>query len=1167
MKRKFLALLSALCLSTSLLPTAALAAETTEEVKIPDVPATECTCTTACTDGNKNTSCPYCKQTDIPAKNCTIGANNKIYPIESHKSLQWNNEITKAEESLRAAVNISSTALKGKVLQLQEDVTITTSANELTIPTGTSVILDLNGYTLTMGSGIVPISLTGTLTLRDSAGGGSIVGNLGAVNILPGGHFILESGTLTTKLSSAVGVAGKFEMKGGTIQNCTGSNGSVLVSDSGIFTISDNAKIIGANSTGFDICIRETTGTMYANGGSIRGKIQNNGTMYADGGSIQGQIQNTGTITQTSNTKGTDFSMATFTADSTGSLLFASETSLLTQMSLSGGDETQITLGNDIALTKAFEMPEYANIILDLNGCAITGQSIQVNGTNYLTIVDSSPNKTTHTLADGTTVSGGLITSDLINDGSVILTSGTLTNLFIEEGKDFYAEGGTILQTVQNGGTISRSVDDSGEPDDTIGFTTFSGTVTNSYNGSTGTINPNACMCVTFHDGTSDAITAPQFILKGQKASDPNITRNGMTATWYRDKTRWDFSTPITDDLALNATWCYPIVIESTGHGTVTPSDSLVAPGKPVSLRVEPEEGYQLASLVLTYTPPTSLEEEDNSSGTIVVEDNQFLMPDGPVSGKASFERCRYTVTYDLAFGENPIFTTSTALYGDLISAPTSNPTRSGYIFFGWYNGNTKWDFATDVVTGSLTLVAKWLPVSSSSGGSGSSNSSSIGDTILSGILANNQLTGFESGDSSSLISSKQGDTITISAPDPTLIKEDIQKMLDAYQEETQPTPPQEDAPAQDDTPAQEDGVVIEKEEPSFLIDASQEKNVATTTIDSTTIHTLKDLSSIGLTVAFSGGTVHMDSTAVQQLNPTESMSVSVQAVSQEDLTSEQKAILEQAQCHAATVVDVSVLADGENQTHFGDGTLTISVPARVVQDGLTDKEQMLSMWYIREDNSIERMEGRYDSETDRYIFYTNHLSRYILVYPEEPLPFTDVPMESYYYPAVLWAVENDITTGFTETTFAPDESCTRAQIVTFLWRSAGEPQPTLPENPFSDIKTGAYYENAVLWAVENGITTGTTETTFSPEAPCTREQTATILYRFAQAQGEDVSAGEDTNLLSFADAETASPYAIPALQWAVGTNILQGDGENLLPKAPCSRAQIVTMLWRESVL
>ena len=110
--------------------------------------------------------------------------------------------------------------------------------------------------------------------------------------------------------------------------------------------------------------------------------------------------------------------------------------------------------------------------------------------------------------------------------------------------------------------------------------------------------------------------------------------------------------------------------------------------------------------------------------------------------------------------------------------------------------------------------------------------------------------------------------------------------------------------------------------------------------------------------------------------------------------------------------------------------------------------------------------------------------------------PFTDVAEDAYYRNAVLWAVENGITAGSSETTFSPGWSCTRAQVMTFLWRAAGSPAPGTGENPFTDVAEDAYYRNAVLWAAENGITAGTSETTFSPDSFCTRAQVVTFLFR-----------------------------------------------------------------------
>ena len=110
--------------------------------------------------------------------------------------------------------------------------------------------------------------------------------------------------------------------------------------------------------------------------------------------------------------------------------------------------------------------------------------------------------------------------------------------------------------------------------------------------------------------------------------------------------------------------------------------------------------------------------------------------------------------------------------------------------------------------------------------------------------------------------------------------------------------------------------------------------------------------------------------------------------------------------------------------------------------------------------------------------------------------PFTDVSKSAYYYKAVLWAVENGITTGKNATTFDPTGECTRAHVVTFLWRADGSPNPTSTTNPFKDVPAGKYYAKAVLWALENGVTTGKTPTTFNPDGECTSAHVVTFLYR-----------------------------------------------------------------------
>lgn len=169
---------------------------------------------------------------------------------------------------------------------------------------------------------------------------------------------------------------------------------------------------------------------------------------------------------------------------------------------------------------------------------------------------------------------------------------------------------------------------------------------------------------------------------------------------------------------------------------------------------------------------------------------------------------------------------------------------------------------------------------------------------------------------------------------------------------------------------------------------------------------------------------------------------------------------------------------------------------------------------------------------------------------------FTDVPGGSYYEEAVRWAAENGVTAGTDSAHFSPDGICTRAQAVTFLWRAAGSPAPKSATMPFTDVPAGSYYYDAVLWAVENGITKGTSDAAFSPDKTCTRAQIVTFLWR-----SQNAPAAGSSN--PFADI-AASDYYAGAVLWAVKNDITKGTGATTFsPDADCTRAQIVTFLWR----
>ncbi|MDY6366091.1 MAG: S-layer homology domain-containing protein [Oscillospiraceae bacterium] len=169
--------------------------------------------------------------------------------------------------------------------------------------------------------------------------------------------------------------------------------------------------------------------------------------------------------------------------------------------------------------------------------------------------------------------------------------------------------------------------------------------------------------------------------------------------------------------------------------------------------------------------------------------------------------------------------------------------------------------------------------------------------------------------------------------------------------------------------------------------------------------------------------------------------------------------------------------------------------------------------------------------------------------------------INTYYAPAVEWALKNEVTGGTTTATFSPNTGCTRAQIVTFLWRAAGCPEPA-GMSSFTDVSADAYYAKAVAWAAEQGITGGTGDGKFSPDAVCTRSQSMTFIYRSEQAQGGGMQ-GEWMFQNPFADVNLEDYYG-EAVMWAVANGVTSGTSDTTFsPNATCTRGQIVTFLYR----
>ena len=202
------------------------------------------------------------------------------------------------------------------------------------------------------------------------------------------------------------------------------------------------------------------------------------------------------------------------------------------------------------------------------------------------------------------------------------------------------------------------------------------------------------------------------------------------------------------------------------------------------------------------------------------------------------------------------------------------------------------------------------------------------------------------------------------------------------------------------------------------------------------------------------------------------------------------------------------------------------------------------------------KIDGRSIGAVKSYTFENVKRAHTIEVSFTRANEFIDVPLDSYFYEAVMWAVENGVTTGISASRFDPNGICTRAQAVEFLWRAAGSPAPRSRTMPFTDGPAGSYYYDAVLWAVEAGITKGTSDTKFSPDDLCTRAQIAVFLWR---SEGSPLAEGRNP----FADV-AANAYYADAVSWAVAEDITMGTSRTTFsPDDTCTRAQIVTFLWR----
>ncbi|MPM47645.1 hypothetical protein SDC9_94356 [bioreactor metagenome] len=528
----------------------------------------------------------------------------------------------------------------------------------------------------------------------------------------------------------------------------------------------------------------------------------------------------------------------------------------------------------------------------------------------------------------------------------------------------------------------------------------------------------------------------------------------------------------------------YPLTVNLNG-GSGTTANGVHMAGDNVSINAGAKSGYTFSGWTST------------GGGTFASAANTstiYTMPAGAAAITANWTLV-YTLTVNLNGGSGA---TINGIYkaGDVVSIDAG--AKSGYTFSGWTSTGGTFASAANTSTtftmpaGAAVITASWAANSSGNSSGNSSSGSSSSGTLTVPVSSD--------ADKINVSASVSGNTATIKVTD-TQLKE----------------------------------IISRTEAGTVKIDMSGLK-VDTVAIPAAVISAAGGASgSTSLAVALPTGTVTLDKTALASIAGKGDIKFSVETVANKNLTDSQRKVLG-TQADSAVVVDVNVFVNGTQTSTFRDGKITVSVPYMSKSGENIDS---ITVWFIKDDGTIESKNGVYNAATGYVEFTTVHLSRYLIV----NFPFADVAENSWYYGSVAYAYNNGLFVGTSDTTFSPDSAMTRQMIWMTLARM--------------DSKTPADMEAARDWAMKNGISDGT-----NPANSITRQQMAIILYRFAQYKGYDTTQGGMV-IRKFTDYDSISEYALPALSWAVNAGLMQGNSNNLMHAGSATRAQVATILQR----
>ena len=541
-----------------------------------------------------------------------------------------------------------------------------------------------------------------------------------------------------------------------------------------------------------------------------------------------------------------------------------------------------------------------------------------------------------------------------------------------------------------------------------------------------------------------------------------------------------------------------------------------------------------------TYGDVKDVKLSDLESGVSLVANLEGFKP-GTNDKLAGLTEGMHTVTYDANGGVGA--TIMQAFKGTSVKLRANTFTREGCTFNGWSTnqnggGTTYADGASVTLTADTTLYAQWR---SNSSGSSSSNSTET-KTITAPVT----------GDTGTVAV-----TTTVKGTDATiapLTAEQVDSIVGSNASGNQSST-----------------VSIDVSNLGTEVKAVTIPTETVKAIEAAVSDTKKDADS--LTVKLTEGSVTFDADAVKAIaaeTKGDGLKVNLDDIGTEKLNTAQKSAV--SDLAVETVLDAYVTSGSTRISDFKGGSATVSVKHTLKT---AQSPAGIVVWYIADDGTRTQIPASFRG--GEVVFTVTHFSNYVIAYDTEraanshlncqkdatcPITaFTDASVTAWYHDGVHWALDNGVMNGVGDNLFAPNGDTSRAMVVTMLWRMENSPAVNYAMS-FSDVESDTWYTEAVRWANAEGVVEGDGGK-FNPNGAVTREQLVTMLYRYAQYKKANVSASAD--LGSFNDAATVSGWATSAMQWAVGSGIINGMDGNLVPAGNATRAQVATMLMRYS--